>query len=272
MKYSKEFEDAVSFAKEHTLFLGYGNPNGKILIVGKEHYFHHKHNKDTKDFYDEIVAHRNVENINNALSWENNIKNKFVPNWDSVIPRQLLDSNPQTKYWNQKNKRNRQLKSGQWNGGTSSTYTYYQKIYQNVFLSGNKEECINFQKEFFITELNDLPAKKDYKFQKLKELKNKFITERQNLFNLPYFKSFPVVIIASGHYSRDFNFDIEKTFEVEWDKETKISNSTWYNLHKSSDEKRLVIHTRQLSNRVSNIFIDDMSELVKEFLQSSIEK
>lgn len=262
MNYSEEFQDTVNFSKEKNLFLGYGNPNGKILIIGKEHYFKHKPKEDTDEFYKEILNAREAENHNNITSWENNIRENFEPEWNPNQEHFCDNSNAFTAWWNQKNKQDKNS-----NGGTSNTYLHYQKLYQNVFLDGKKEEKINFQKEFFNTELNDLPAKKDYNLQRLKELKKGFIEDRKDLFQLPFFKSFPVVIIASGHYSRDYNFDLEKIFEVEWSKETIVVGKSWYNLHKSTDGKRLLIHTRQLSTSVTTDLINALSNEVKAFLK-----
>jgi hypothetical protein len=171
-------------------------------------------------------------------------------------------------YWNQRNLQNKKLKNGDWNFGTSNTYLQYQKIYQNIFNDSVKQENINFQKEFFLTELNDLIAKKDYNFNRLKELKQDFISKREVLFNLPFFKSFPIIIIASGHYSKQFNFNIEKTFEVEWTKETLPVGKSWINLHYStnSKNKKLLIHTRQLSTSVESELITKISDLIKDFL------
>lgn len=81
MEYTDKFSNAVKYAKQKNLFLGSGNPNGKILIIGKEHYFHHNHKENTKEFYEEIIRSRKIENTNNVLSWENNIKNNFTPDW-----------------------------------------------------------------------------------------------------------------------------------------------------------------------------------------------
>lgn len=136
-----------------------------------------------------------------------------------------------------------------------------------MFLDGQKEERINFQKEFFNTELNDLPAKKDFNLPQLNKLKKKFIVKRQELFNLPFFKTFPVIIIASGHYPKKYNFDIEKIFEVTWDKKTKVIGKSWYSLHYSDDGKRILIHTRQLSTSVSKDLMEALSKEVNFFLK-----
>lgn len=80
-------------------------------------------------------------------------------------------------------------------------------------------------------------------------------------------KSFPVTIIASGHYPKEYDFDIEKIFDVTWTGETIKVDRSWYNLHYSADKKRLLIHTRQLSTSVSNKLIEALSREVKDFLK-----
>lgn len=261
MKYSKEFEDAVNFAKDQNLFLGYGNPNGKILMIGKEHYFNHNHKQDTKEFYQEIINSRNEDNRKNIHSWETNIKENYEFNWNIKIESYLDNSNALTAWWNQKNK---QDKNG--NGGTSNTYLHYQKIYQNVFLNSNTQSNINFQREIFTTELNDVPSGRSYNLLELKKMRTESIEKRKDLFRKHFFRTFPVVIIASGHYPRDYNFDIEDIFKVKFFEETKIVGKSWYNLHYSSDGKRMLIHTRQLSTSVSNELITSLSNEIKEFL------
>lgn len=269
MNYSEEFEEVIRFSKINELFLGYGNPNGKVLMIGKEQYYNSKEIPDSDKFYDDLLEVRKQENQKNVNSWFKNIEENFSPIWNPLIAVEDINSNPYTNYWNQKNVQNMKLKNGEWNFGTSSTYLHYQKIYQNVFLDGVKETNINFQKEFFISELNDLMAEKDFNFKTLKKLKQDFISERQELFSLAFFKSFPIVLVASGNYSKDFNFDIQKTFDVEWTKETIPVGKSWINLHYSTnpENKRLLIHTRQLSTSVTNELIEKLSKIIKDFLK-----
>src|SRR5690606_26067991 len=202
-------------------------------------------------FYDEIIRARKNENTNNILSWDSNIKEKYQFDWNSKINGFLDSSNALTAWWNQRN-----IQDKNENGGTSNTYLHYQKVYQNVFLNGEKQSHINFQKECFITELNDVPSGRSYNFPKLKELREESINTRKKLFNKSFFKSFPVVIIASGHYPRDYNFDIENIFEVDYIGKPIVVGNSWYNLHYSKDKQRLVIHTRQLSTSVPNDLIN----------------
>ena len=159
--HSESFQNALNFCKEKNLFLGFGNPNAKILILGKEHYHNHKSDKDTDEFYDEILLARDHDNKKNIEGWEQNILNAFQPNFDE-INEPLWNENPEIAWYFQNNKGNRELKNGTFNNGTSGTYLSYQKIYQNVFLNGQKQAQITFQKEFFLSEMNDLPSKMSY--------------------------------------------------------------------------------------------------------------
>lgn len=267
MKYSEDFKDAVNYCKKNDLFLGYGNPNGKILIIGKEHYFNHSVKENSPEFYEEILKTRETENLNNILSWEENYINNFKPEWNPNQEYYCNNSNAFTAWWNQKN-----IQNNDKNGGTSNTYLHYQKLYQNIFLEGQKEQRINFQKEFFNSELNDLPAKKDFNLPELIKWKNKFIMERKKLFNHSFFKTFPVVIVAAGHYPSKYNFDIEDIFDVDFIGETKMIGKSWYNIHYNKDKNqkdRLLIHTRQLSTSVSNELIEALSIEIKTFLEKN---
>ena len=60
--YSSEFRQAIEVAKKKKLFVGTGNPNAKILLIGKEASIDEK-------IYPE--QHK-LEFINNISDWENN--------------------------------------------------------------------------------------------------------------------------------------------------------------------------------------------------------
>lgn len=265
MKYTNEFKEVVEFCKTNNLFVGYGNPNSKILIVGKEHYFPHSHEVNTEAFFEEVLEARKSENFQNVKVWKENIESNFNPSWQ---PQDTFsdNSNPLTAWWNQRNIPNRLKKNGEWNGGTSNTYLHYQKIYQNVFLEGIKQEKINFQKGIFLSEMNDLPSKESYRIEKLNSLRNEFIEARKELFRQPFFRNFPVVVIASGPYVKEHNFDIQEIFDVVFYRTVEIGKS-WYNVHFSRDHSRIVIHTRQLSTSVPNELTLDLSQQIKDFLE-----
>ncbi len=90
----------------------------------------------------------------------------------------------------------------------------------------------------------------------------------EELFTLPFFKRFSIVIIACGApYQRQFDAEhkICAIWNVTWSGETvdvlseRGKRGNFYNDHrgKTSDEQdKIVIHTRQMSNGVSNTLID----------------
>jgi len=119
-----------------------------------------------------------------------------------------------------------------------------------------------------MTELSQIPLPNS-DFLKEKGLDDSIriasVEKRKELFRQPFFRNFPIVIMACGHYPREVKFDIEKTFNVEWTPETRVvSPQNYYNLHygKILDGKdKILIHTRQVSMGVTN---DLLSEIARE--------
>jgi len=84
-----------------------------------------------------------------------------------------------------------------------------------------------------------------------------------------FIKSFPVIILACGGYIRndDKVREIDDTFHVTFSKRYDYSTGNWFCTHYDDmDPKRLVIHTRQLSNGVSYKMIDEMASVIREHL------
>ena len=260
--YTEKFKQVVQYCKEKNLFVGYGNPNGKVLVIGKEAAHVAK-----EDLADHLEKKKEELLQSNVAQWEHILSTGEVPNYDGERP--ISDENPLYAYGNQYNKRDNlnNKKGNPYNGGTSDTYTKYEKLYEQLFLQGEKLEKINFQKEFFITELSDYPTKESYKDNEIEALRKQSIEERKPLFALPFFKEFPIVIVAAGDYPEKYNFDMQQIFDVQWEGKTiEVGEKYWYNLHFSKDNKRILIHTRQLSNRVSNELIAAIANEAKKFL------
>ena len=260
--YTEKFKQVVQYCKENNLFVGYGNPNGKVLVIGKEAAHVEgdiQQLKETKERFCDI----------NIKSWEEVLSENEVPNYDGenpAIERFEEIKKPQYGWGCQNNKVSKKLKSGEYSEGTSSTYLNYEKLYEQLFLQGEKLKKINFQKEFFITELSDYPTKESYKDKEIEALRQQSIEERKPLFAMPFFKDFPIVIVAAGDYPEKYNFDMQQTFDVQWEGKTIEVGKYWYNLHFSKDNKRILIHTRQLSNSVSGELITAIASEAKKFL------
>ena len=258
--YTEKFKQVVQYCKENNLFVGYGNPNGKVLVIGKEaaHIGKEETTENLEKKKEELFQ-------SNVSQWEHILSTNEVPNYDGERP--ISHENPLYAYGNQFNKKDIRKEGKPYNGGTSSTYLNYEKLYEQLFLQGEKLEKINFQKEFFITELSDYPTKESYNDKEIEALRQQSIEERKPLFELPFFKDFPIVIVAAGDYPKKYDFDMQQIFDVQWEgKPIKVGEKYWYNLHFSKDNKRILIHTRQLSNRVSNELIAAIANEAKKFL------
>lgn len=239
------------------LYLGTGNPNSKILIIGKESAIDMVLNKEQYE----------REIINNPIDWRRNLVNNTTQ--ESVCSWFSDNSmyNPIYPYKGQLNKIENK-KTGE-NGGTSRTFHNYQKLIDKLFNKNQKSLNINFHEKCFITELNSATAK--YSNLVNVEERNSSIKTRQDLLENSFYQSFPIIIIAVGHYVRDFNIDIQKLFKVKFDVETgtiPLSKTNYINLHYDdiANPSRLVIHTNQLSINITDILIDQLADRVRKFL------
>ncbi|MBC7523705.1 MAG: hypothetical protein H7239_04630 [Flavobacterium sp.] len=124
MNYSNEFIDIVLKSKPNNLnnYIGTGNPNAKILIIGKE---------CAVDLRQEFVQYER-EIKENLINWKVNIENPslVIENWNG----NSNFINPLFPYKGQKfTIYNDKKKSGK--GGTSKTWYYYQKLYNRLRIS-----------------------------------------------------------------------------------------------------------------------------------------
>ena len=128
--YTSEFKETLKLARDKGLFLGTGNPNAKMVFIGKEAAIDEK-------MYPEQYK-REIEN--NIADWENNEANKTqasaVDNWFEV-PKY----NPLYPYKGQENKIESRNKTGEiirGAGGTSKTWHNYQKIIDHIYYKNVK--------------------------------------------------------------------------------------------------------------------------------------
>ena len=184
--YTQAFKEVVVYCKANNLFVGYGNPNGKVLVIGKEaaHIPQEETTENLEKKKEELFQ-------SNVSQWERILSTNEVPNYDSQ--RLISHENPLYAYGNQYNSWDKSKK-----GGTSRTYLNYEKLYEQLFLQGEKLEKINFQKEFFITEFNDYPTKESYKSEDIEALRKQSIEERKPLFAMPFFKEFSIPMIIQN--------------------------------------------------------------------------
>lgn len=140
------------------------------------------------------------------------------------------------------------------------TWNLYQKMIDYVFERKCEDDGkTDFGVFAFTTEMNNTvslrtaTAKQKYRLDTFKD--SSFIQD------------FPVVILACSNYIHNIEGDwqINETFNVTFDIKDgahKYTSGNWFFTHHSADGKRLVIHTRQLSQNCKNELLRDIAEIV----------
>ena len=239
MEYSKEFKVLVDESLKTNQYIGLGNPNAKILFIGKE----------AGAEVGSKLYHGSCK------SWKEkkiNYSRRFIP--DS----KKLKSNNHT--W-QKYQR------------------IYDTIFPEKNLSEERIDYdITFVEDVFTTELSNLPAPKSSEAKQLKEFENELTKRKQLFWGSPFIKQFRVILIfaSDNKYIETYPGEVCKLFGVQFVKEQIIGKSNKYWLHFAIDRTneifpRLVIHTRQLTSGASNELITSISKEVRKFMtQNSI--
>jgi len=255
-RFSKDFIKSFNYCTAENLYLGLGNPESNILLIGKETSSDHIG-------YDEM-GESNLKNWSNIIS-----KNTKVNDIG------FLEDNALFPWKGQKFTIRRQKENGTITGkeGTSTTWYYYQFLIDLIRISKvkTKDDFIDFHEFCFQSELNQLNSKRSDLIHKNDPIRINSIKDREKLFSLEFFKHFEIIILACGHYQRDFYFDIENTFKVKWiGKSNTTSKGNWYNIHYDDlkNPKRIVIHTRQFSTGITKELIHEIAERCRKFNKS----
>jgi hypothetical protein len=244
---SEKFDDKYrnETTNGHFKYIGTGNPEAKILIIGKEVACE----VGTPQFIMEIE--------NNYSCWENYVSNCLVV----VDTWNRKNYHPRYPYKGQLNKRDHKG-----NNGTSVTWMNYQKLFDKYF-GMVRSSTINFHDNVFLTEVNSSPSKKT------KEADTSSITFRkEHVLSHVFFKKFPVVIISGLGYfdiTKESN-EIESLFDVKYKGIKEVDGKGQrYWIHKSEDGLRLVINVRQLSMNISDSLLQHIADDIKAHLKFS---
>ena len=210
--YSEDFIELVkkvnNSASKYGQYIGVGNPNAKILIIGKESAI------DTKTEDGELQYE--IEHLRNATIWLHNIKDNVAlldadkdEHWKKDGNASI---NPMYPYRGQRFAVYRKKKNGTeiGCGGTSSTWYDYQIIINNmdsISLNGERKRTICFHEYCFSTELSFVSAKYSKEADPIQR-KESIRVRTTELLNLPFYQQFPIVIVAAGHYPKELGIDL----------------------------------------------------------------
>lgn len=189
MNIPQTFKDLIYSAENHQNYIGMGNPNARILIIGREPN-HDLSNEEGKENYiqDQDLNRRN---------WKNLIESK------PIIGR----CNPRRPFPNQKC-----LTDNGHNDGTATTWVWYQKLVDLIlgreFERAYSLRPLDFHDYCFHTDISAAAAKNLASTNK--EAKRASVEERScELFSHPFFKQFPIVILGIGT-------DVGRYVPLEW--------------------------------------------------------
>ncbi len=245
MFYTQKFKDVLQL----NTFIGTGNPNSKILIIGKEISTDEEKGKN-KDLEKQNLIYFNK----NCEDWKKNLKQHIkqvdIPNWECGNK----ENNPIYAF---KGLQIKDIKSA------GHTWRKYQKLNNYIFDKG-ENKSINFQENFFITEMSVLSSKTTRSAQKKKDFKFKLQERKNSFFKSDFIQSFPVVILACSNYIN--GEEIESIFDVKFDKQYGQPRQKYWT-HLNAKKDKLVIYTRQLSANVTNNLIIGIANEVKAFLK-----
>ncbi len=205
--YPRMFRDLLKQDYRIDNYIGQGNPNSKILIIGKECAIKKECNKDCSECNEEYREEKCKEDyktfINNFKIWKTkspeNIQNWFEAcSWDAYHPRYPFYGQLMLKDNNTKG----QKKWDELNRGTSVTWKAIQEFINNLLPDDKKvlpRQMLNFFDYCFLTELscNCMPKSEKNDITKA-SIENRIGTN--GILSHPFFKSFPVIIFDIYHY------------------------------------------------------------------------
>ncbi|WP_348825582.1 hypothetical protein [Flavobacterium aestuarii] len=230
--YNKDFIDFVEKGVNE-FYIGTGNPNSKILIIGKESAIE-TNNLHSFEWY-----------RNNAQDWKKHIENKTC----EVLEYKIDVKHPLRKSWGK------------------NTWSKYQKLSDYILEKETENFKVDFLNHIFTSEINDSPSKTTSKADKTN------ISSRKEILKVSEFiQNFPVIVLACSDYitNSENNREINNIFDVEYigsEMGTKYySTGNWYFLHYNKNKTKLVIHTRQLSTNVNNELLKDLAKIIRKHL------
>lgn len=225
------FKDLVKQCLTLRQLIGSGNPNSQILFVGKE------------GSNQQVGREKNIND--NLDYWESQMSKNDTPVFSYSI---------------------KQFKSGH-------TWRKYQKLHDYIFENTEKQGEV-FENNIFTTEMNETPFKRTGDAQRGVSF-TKEVTDRKNtFFTSEFIQNFEVVVLACSNYIQNVGiegkWEINSIFGVKWEKEYNTEHNSKkyrFDTHYNENKTKLVIHCRQLSGSIPEKYLQDMGEIVREFIQ-----
>lgn len=236
MKKNKNFEEILNTINENQ-YIGLGNPNAKILFIGKE----------AGTEIQTKIYHGSVK------SWkekEFNYFKKYIP----------------------KEKKLRNL-NHTWQRYQKLYDCILSSLDKKRDFDKNDKYEINFVENVFTTELSNLHAPNTMDAKKQKNFNQELKTRKKVFFQSEFIKQFPIIVIfaSDNQYIETYRGEVCKLFGVKFYEELSCGkrDKIWVHYSEKEDETypKLVIHTRQLTNGASIDLLKKIAEIVAGFIK-----
>lgn len=281
VQYPQSFCDLINnkHYQQERMFVGYGNPSAKILIVGQEVTWNKEKQAEELEHY----CLQNMEHWTKNIQHGNTItiKSQVLYPTDDIHSEAYENFNPLFPHYFNYNKLDNRVHITEVNGkfthqnleyGANATWFKYQKLIQYLYPDRPKNEYVDFFHEAFITELSgesrrhnivvDKTLPRDQQKEQVKqqaEDTRKSIEKRCHLLKEPFFQDFSVKIFACGGYS-DKIFPYLYGFE-----KGKFEKKGWYSI--LPKDGKLYVCTWQFSVPfISDIMIQELADTVRQYL------
>lgn len=217
-------------------YIGLGNPNAKILFIGKE----------AGAEIEEEIFHGSVK------SW----KEKAFNYSERYIPKEAKIRN------------------------LNHTWQRYQKLYDcilsNLNIESHKSDKyeISFVENIFTTELSNLHAPNTKDAKKQEKFEEELKLRKIDFFKSKFIENFQIVIIfaSDNKYIETYSGEICELFNVKFDKlhNPYTKDKIWIHSENETEKKtKLLIHTRQLTNRITNELIPNICDIIVNFIRTN---
>ncbi|UPQ78721.1 hypothetical protein M0M57_13970 [Flavobacterium azooxidireducens] len=232
IEHHENFKKLLNSSKDYET-IGLGNPNAKILFVGKEAGIEIEYCDNLQDIFERL---KNFHG--STFQWKSN---QFDYSNNPKMLKELSD-----------------------------TWQNYQQLFSNIYENEKNSLNATFLKKVFTTEMSNLPSKTTGGAKKNPFFKEELNNRKNSFFNSDFIKAFPVVVLACNDYIKndEKNREINNIFGVKYSGEFKeYSKGNWFFIHYNDEKTKLVIHTRQLSANVNNDLLSDIGKVIKRHLK-----
>ena len=233
MEFKIDFQELIQTSIDNEQYVGLGNPNAKILFVGKEagipigktiiHGSGKSWEEKKIDYSERFMAKDNLRDYRHT--WQ-----KYQKVYD-----QILD-NLDTKDSNKKN-------------------------YE-----------ITFVENVFTTELSNLGAPTTNEAKQLAGFRFQLKKRKDVFWRSEFIQNFPIILITASDdkYIETYPGEVCELFNVNFQEQVICGKSDKMWIHYSkSDKPKLLIHTRQLTNGASNDLLEKVSWKIAEFIKEN---